>query len=142
MPIICGKIRAFKGLWDLLPAGLFPDINHDDATLWKWVCGSVAKKEWDFFFHLENNRPGGSKTGNREFSMLVCSCIELVVTFHWLKLWTRTTKGKLSSTGISAGFMKPKSTCGIPVFLRETPDIIAFLLESHPVYTWHAFLWL
>jgi hypothetical protein len=56
MPMICGKIRGFQDLWDLLPAGLFPDINHDDAVLWKWVCGTVVKREWEFFFNLENKQ--------------------------------------------------------------------------------------
>ena len=74
--------------------------------------------------------PGNSITDPSESLMLVASCVELAVAYLWLKLWTRTTKGKLSSTGISTGFMKPKSTYGIPVILRETPDIIAFLPES------------
>ena len=50
------------------------------------------------------------------------------MTYLWLKGWDRTAKGKLSSTGISAGFVKPKRR-GIPVFYQEIeegiPDIIA-----------------
>ena len=57
-------------------------------------------------------------TGPSEPLVLVASCVELAVACLWLKLWTRTTEGKLSSTGISASLMKPKSPRGIPVILR------------------------
>ena len=49
-----------------------------------------------------------SKIDHYEFPMLVVSSVELVVTDHWPKLWARTAKGKLSSTGISAESVKPK----------------------------------
>ena len=55
------------------------------------------------------------KTNLRKLAFSVARCVELAVNFHWLKRWARTVKGKLSSTGICASFMKPKRQ-GIPVF--------------------------
>ena len=56
------------------------------------------------------DRPGGSKVDLHEFSMLAGSCAELVVTFHWLKGWAQTAKGKLSSSSICISFCEAKKT--------------------------------
>ena len=111
---------------------LFPTHTMNSLSLAVALVGFVVWLFGSFHASVEEEAhldrtigPGNSITDPSESLMLVASCVELAVAYLWLKLWTRTTKGKLSSTGISASFMKPKRPRGMPVFLEKIPGIIA-----------------